>query len=284
MEFTRTLNGKSYVQIPDEVLEKELGSLKAVYIYAKILMLTSWGERKGKKITYNRESWVTNPISGKKEMSIDTLSDITNRLEQAGLIRKEKQDVGTQYKANRYEIIPFDGNYKTVMYDFINHTELSPDAKGLAILMSLLKFIPKSNSAIGKALGISGKTVKRYIAELEKYGIYCKDVRQLNQDCFPFWKQVNDKKMKWTRALYESELACIDTLDKEQVPTIERCKQWKMTEWISHLNESMDVQACLHMKAMTNQLGRKTKDMRLAEARALIDNEDKKLRYKPLTI
>lgn len=245
MEFRETWNGKSYTQIPDTVLERVSGSLKAAYIYAKIKMLAG-------KI-YIREAWVKNPYTGKQEMSIDTFSDTTTELEQAGLIRKVKEDVGTQYKANRYEIVPLSTGYKSVYYDFINHTELSADAKGLAILMSLLKFIPKSNNAIGKAVGISGKTVKKYLAELITYGIYDPQAHILNEDCFPFYRQVREKRAKKQIEAYKQWIQ----LDDNQVPANLR----RQLAYVQSLPESLASQARIWEKVSAGLWAtEKTKD------------------------
>ena len=167
---------QSYVHVPEVVLEKKL-SLRAVYMYAKMQMFSE------KDVVYNRKCWVTNPYSRKQELSADALSDITRRLTEAGLIKiVPVETTKSRYKTNTYEIVPFEDYYKPVAFDFINHTELSAEAKGLAILMSLLQYIPKSASAIGKAIGISSKTVKKYLAELEAAGIDNTERRRRKED------------------------------------------------------------------------------------------------------
>ena len=151
---------QSFVHMPELVLEKKL-SLRAVYMYAKMLMFAS-----KEVVVYNRKCWVTNPTSRKQEMSEDALSDITKRLVQAGLIRVVPVETKkSKYKTNTYEIVPYEAYYKPVTFDFINLTELRAEAKGLAILMCLLKNIPQSASAIGNAIGISYKTVKKYLLQ-----------------------------------------------------------------------------------------------------------------------
>ena len=199
MLFSQTHEGHTWQPIPDAVLDKNLDSLKAVYMYAKIVML--------RDKVYKREFWITNPISKKKEMSIDTMSFIVGRLEMADLIRINKLDIGNDWPVNSYEIVPQIGYYKPVYNDFINNPLLSADAKGLAILMSLLKDIPKSNRAIGKAIGFDGKTVKKYLAELEANGIYDKARRRLSADCFPYEVQCEEKRNKAVIEDYEAALS-----------------------------------------------------------------------------
>lgn len=249
-------NGISYKEIPEALLQRKIGSLKAAYIYVKMCMLVGR--------TYCREAWVTNPINHQREMSIDCLSDLTARLERAGLIRIAKQDVDTQYKANRYEIVPLDSRYKPVMHDFINHTELSADAKGVGILLGLLKTIPKSYSAIGKAIGINGKTVKVYLEELVQKGIFDPESRQLNVDCFPFWKQVNDKKMKPLIDTYNQAVEEFQTTD--DTPS-DAGKLPKILDWIRSLNTSIEIQALLYRQAEAGLIGRKTQDKRKAASK-----------------
>ena len=194
------MSGKrSYVKIPNVLLEKKL-SLRAVYMYAKILMLTGKG-------IYNRECWVTNRFSGKREMSIDALSDITRCLVEKELLRVVPQSVkGSAYKTNTYEQVPISGNYKPVYNDYINHVSLSAEAKGLGILLCLLKSIPTSNSGISKAIGISSKTVKKYIDELIESGIYIPETSSLDVDSFPYEEQVTAKSRKRYMDAYESWL------------------------------------------------------------------------------
>jgi DNA-binding Lrp family transcriptional regulator len=184
--------------VPEVVLEKKL-SLRAVYMYAKMKMLN------GK--VYDREAWVTNPYSRKHELSEDALSDITKKLVKAGLIKiVPVETTKSRYKTNTYEIMPFEDHYKPISFDFINHTELSAEAKGMAILMCLLKYIPKSASAIGKAIGISDKTVRKYLIELEAAGVYNPETRLLNEDYFIYRKQVNEKRMRPVMDEYEEWL------------------------------------------------------------------------------
>ena len=233
---------QSYVHVPEVVLEKKL-SLRAVYIYAKMKMLN------GK--VYDREAWVTNPYSRKQELSEDALSDITKKLVEAGLIRvRPVETTKSRYKTNTYEIVPYEDNYKPVMYDFINHTELSAEAKGLAILMSLLKYIPKSASAIGKAIGISGKTVKKYLAELEAAGIYNPETRLLKEDYFIYRKQVEEKRMKQAMDEYEEWLQIPD----KKLP--ERIKRQRA--YVIHLDVPEKVKAMIYSKSVaTGLMGRK---------------------------
>ena len=242
MQFDDKWESKSYVRIPDLLLNADLKSLKAVYIYAKIMML------QGK--TYAREAWVTNPCNKQKEMSIDTLSDITEKLEKAALIHKVKQNVGTQYKANRYEILPITGNYKPVYHDFINHTELSADAKGLAILLALLKDVPASDNAIANAVGYSRKTVKKYLDELIRYGIFDPDTKLLNEQCFPFYKLVRDKKAK---ALIDDYQQCLSIPDNQLTEAYKR-----QLDYVKSLPESLASQARIWRK-ITMGLANKSK-------------------------
>lgn len=227
---------QSFVHVPEMVLEKKL-SLRAVYVYAKMQMFSE------KDVVYNRKCWVTNPYSRKQELSEEALSDITKKLVEAGLIRVVPVETKkSRYKTNTYEIVPFEGYYKPVMYDFINHTELRAEAKGLAILMSLLKFIPKSASAIGKAIGISGKTVKKYLAELEATGVYSPETRLLNEDYFIYKKQVEDKRLK---KVIEEYKYWIQVPDK-QLP--ERIKRQR--EYVIKLNVPEKVKALIFSKSV----------------------------------
>lgn len=229
------------VHVPELVLEKEL-SLRAVYMYAKMKMLN------GK--VYDREAWVTNPYSRKQELSEDALSDITKKLVKAGLIRvRPVETTKSRYKTNTYEIVPYEDLYKPVAFDFINHTELSAEAKGLAILMCLLKYISKSASAIGKAIGISGKTVKKYLAELEAAGIYNPETGYLNDVYFPFREQVRRKKIQ---SLMESYEEWLNMPDKKKTELIRH-----QLEWLKRLDASEESKARIfQMSVCTGLMGR----------------------------
>lgn len=229
------------VHVPEVVLEKKL-SLRAVYIYAKMKMLN------GK--VYDREAWVTNPYSRKQELSEDALSDITKKLVKAGLIKiVPVETTKSRYKTNTYEIVPFEGYYKPVAFDFINGN-LSAEAKGLAILMSLLQYIPKSASAIGKAIGISGKTVKKYLAELEAAGIYNPETRLLKEDYFIYRKQVENKRLKQAMDEYEEWLQIPD----KKLP--ERIKRQR--EYVIRLDVPEKVKAMIYSKCVsTGLMGRR---------------------------
>lgn len=234
---------KSFVEMPETVLEKKL-SLRAVYIYAKMLMFAE------KDVVYNRKCWVTNPYSRKQELSEDALSDITKKLVKAGLIKiVPVETTKSRYKTNTYEIVPFEGYYKPVAFDFINGN-LSAEAKGLAILMSLLKYIPKSASAIGKAIGISGKTVKKYLAELEAAGIYNPETRLLKEDYFIYRKQVENKRLKQAMDEYEEWLQIPD----KKLP--ERIKRQR--EYVIRLDVPEKVKAMIYYKCVsTGFMGRR---------------------------
>lgn len=229
----------SFVQIPEVLLKKNLG-LRAVYMYAKMLMLN------GK--VYDRKSWVTNPISKQKEMSIDALSDITKRLEDAGLIRVVPVETKkSRYMTNTYEIIPQPGYYKPVSNDFINCTS-SAEAKGLAILMSLLKEIPTKDSAIAKAIGVSTCTVKKYIYELEMDWTYLREDKLLYEDHFPFYRQVREKRERRARKLLEEYRECMRFFpDAESVPTA----YYKRTmDWLRRKNIPDEVKALIWQKVL----------------------------------
>lgn len=235
---------QSYVHVPELVLEKKL-SLRGVYMYAKMQMFSE------KDVVYNRKCWVTNPNSRKQELSEDALSDITKKLVEAGLIKiVPVETTKSRYKTNTYEIVPYEGFYKPVAFDFINHTELSAEAKGLAILMSLLKYIPKSASAIGKAIGISGKTVKKYLAELEAAGVYNPDTRLLNEDYFIYKKQVEEKRQKQVMDEYEEWLQIPD----KKLP--ERIKRQR--EYVIRRDVPEKVKAMIYSKCVsTGLMGRR---------------------------
>lgn len=235
---------QSYVHVPEVVLEKKL-SLRAVYMYAKMQMFSE------KDVVYNRKCWVTNPYSRKQELSEDALSDITRRLTEAGLIKiVPVETTKSRYKTNTYEIVPFEDYYKPVAFDFINHTELSAEAKGLAILMSLLQYIPKSASAIGKAIGISSKTVKKYLAELEAAGIYNPETRLLKEDYFIYRKQVENKRLKQSMDEYEEWLQIPD----KKLP--ERIKRQR--EYVIRLDVPEKVKAMIYSKCVsTGFMGRR---------------------------
>ena len=232
------------VHVPELVLEKKL-SLRGVYMYAKMQMFSE------KDVVYNRKCWVTNPNSRKQELSEDALSDITKKLVKAGLIKiVPVEKTKSRYKTNTYEIIPFEDHYKPVANDFINHTELSAEAKGLAILMCLLKYIPRSASAIGKAIGISGKTVKKYLAELEAAGIYNPETRLLNEDYFIYKKQVEEKRLKQVMDEYEEWLQVPD----KKLP--ERIKRQR--EYVIRLDVPEKVKAMIYSKCVsTGLMGRR---------------------------
>lgn len=235
---------KSNVEMPEMVLEKKL-SLRAVYVYAKMRMFAE------KDVVYNRKCWVTNPYSRKQELSEDALSDITKKLVKAGLIKiVPVETTKSRYKTNTYEIVPFEDHYKPVAFDFINHTELSAEAKGLAILMCLLKYIPKSASAIGKAISISGKTVKKYLAELEAAGVYNPETRLLNEDYFIYKKQVEEKRLKQAMDEYEEWLQVPD----KKLP--ERIKRQR--EYVIRLDVPEKVKAMIYSKCVsTGLMGRR---------------------------
>ena len=242
---------QTFQQIPDVVLEKQKGalkgSLKAVYMYSKLLMLHD-------KV-YSREAWITNPVSKQKEMSIDTMSFITGRLEMADLIRINRLEIGGDWPVNSYVIVPYEGYYKPVYNDFINHPGLSADAKGLAILLSLLKFIPKSNNGIGKAIGINGKTVKKYLTELVSHGVYDPETRLLNEDYFPYYKQCNEKRMKPVIESYKESIQ----LDNSWRMGSSRAQ--KQLDYVRSLPAPVPVQALIWRKAEMGLLGiRKTED------------------------
>jgi len=234
---------KSFVEMPETVLEKKL-SLRAVYIYAKMLMFAE------KDVVYNRKCWVTNPYSRKQELSEDALSDITKKLVKAGLIKIVPiETTKSRYKTNTYEIMPFKGMYKPVAFDFINGN-LSAEAKGLAILMSLLQYIPKSASAIGKAIGISGKTVKKYLTELEAAGVYNPETRLLKEDYFIYRKQVENKRLKKAMDEYEEWLQIPD----KKLP--ERIKRQR--EYVIRLDVPEKVKAMIYSKCVsTGLMGRR---------------------------
>jgi DNA-binding Lrp family transcriptional regulator len=214
-------------------------------MYAKMQMFSE------KDVVYNRKCWVTNPYSRKQELSEDALSDITKKLVEAGLIRvRPVETTKSRYKTNTYEIVPYEDYYKPVAFDFINHTELSAEAKGLAILLSLLKYIPKSASAIGKAIGISGKTVKKYLTELEAAGIYNPETRLLNEDYFIYKKQVEEKRQKQVMDEYEEWLQIPD----KKLP--ERIKRQR--EYVIHLDVPEKVKAMIYSKCVsTGFMGRR---------------------------
>lgn len=232
------------VHVPELVLEKKL-SLRGVYMYAKMQMFSE------KDVVYNRKCWVTNPYSRKQELSEDALSDITKKLVEAGLIKiVPVETTKSRYKTNTYEIVPFEDHYKPVAFDFINHTELSAEAKGLAILMSLLQYIPKSASAIGKAIGISSKTVKKYLAELEAAGVYNPETRLLNEDYFIYKKQVEEKRLKQVMEEYEEWLQIPD----KKLP--ERIKRQR--EYVIRLDVPEKVKAMIYSKCVsTGLMGRR---------------------------
>lgn len=229
---------KSFVQVPEVVLKKKL-SLRAVYIYAKMLMLN------GK--VYDRKSWVTNPISKQQEMSVDALSDITKRLEDAGLIRLVPVETKkSRYKTNTYEIVPQQGYYKPVSNDFINDN-LSAEAKGLAILMSLLKEIPTKDSAIAKAIGVSTSTVKKYISELEVDWTYLREDKLLDEDFFPYYKQVREKRERRVQKLlkeYREWMGCFPEADA--VPT---AYYQRTMNWLRRKNIPDEIKAWIWLKA-----------------------------------
>lgn len=232
------------VHVPELVLEKKL-SLRGVYMYAKMQMFSKKG------VVYNRKCWVTNPYSRKQELSEDALSDITKKLVEAGLIKiVPVETTKSRYKTNTYEIVPYEDYYKPVAFDFINHTELSAEAKGLAILLSLLKYIPKSASAIGKAIGISGKTVKKYLTELEAAGIYNPETRLLKEDYFIYRKQVENKRLKQAMDEYEEWLQIPD----KKLP--ERIKRQR--EYVIRLDVPEKVKAMIYSKCVsTGFMGRR---------------------------
>lgn len=234
---------QSYVHVPELVLEKKL-SLRGVYMYAKMRMLFNRG-------IYNRKCWVTNPNSRKQDLSEDALSDITRRLTEAGLIKiVPVETTKSRYKTNTYEIVPYEDHYKPVAFDFINHTELSAEAKGLAILMCLLKYIPKSASAIGKAISISGKTVKKYLTELEAAGVYNPETRLLKEDDFIYRKQVENKRLKQSMDEYEEWLQIPD----KKLP--ERIKRQR--EYVIRLDVPEKVKAMIYSKCVsTGLMGRR---------------------------
>ena len=235
---------QSYVHVPEMVLEKKL-SLRAVYIYAKMRMFSE------KDVVYNRKCWVTNPNSRKQELSEDALSDITKKLVKAGLIKiVPVETTKSRYKTNTYEIVPYEDHYKSVAFDFINHTELSAEAKGLAILMCLLKYIPKSASAIGKAISISGKTVKKYLAELEAVGIYNPETRLLKEDYFIYRKQVENKRLKQSMDEYEEWLQIPDNKLPERIK--------RQREYVIRLDVPEKVKAMIYSKCVsTGFMGRR---------------------------
>ena len=235
MVFKQTNYGKTFQQIPDAVLKKNIEtmkSLKAVYMYAKIVML--------RERVYAREYWVTNPISKQKEMSIDTMSFITGRLEMVELIRINKLEPEDKdmWPINSYEIVPYTCGYKPVYNDFINHTGLSADAKGLGILLSLLKKIPKSYSGIGKAIGISDKTVKKYLSELTASGVYNPESRQLSDAYFPFGQQCRSKREKPIKQAYNE---WIQKQDKELSP-----REKRQRDYVLCLAEPEEVKARIY--------------------------------------
>lgn len=211
---------QSFIQMPEVVLKKKL-SLRAVYMYAKMLMLN------GK--VYNRESWVTNPVTQKKKMSVDALSDIVKQLTDAGLIRVVPVETKkSRYKTNRYEIVPQPGYYKPVCHDFINEF-LSAEAKGLGILMCLLKEIPSSDSGIAKAIRVSTVTVKKYIYELEHGWIYYRDEKRLTEDYFPFYKQIREKRERRAQKLLEDFklwMTVFEDDNNQPTPYYKRTMEW----------------------------------------------------------
>ena len=231
------------VHVPELVLEKKL-SLRGVYMYAKMQMFSE------KDVVYNRKCWVTNPYSRKQELSEDALSDRTKKLVEAGLIKiVPVETTKSRYKTNTYEIVPYEDYYKPVAFDFINHTELSAEAKGLGILMALLKEIPKSNSGIGKAIGVSGPTVKKYLAELIEAGIYDIEKRQLNEAYFPFREQVRKKKMQPRMENYEEWLNVPDKMKSERMR--------RQIEWLKRLDVSEESKALIFdMSICTGIMGR----------------------------
>ena len=250
MVFSQTHEGKTYQKIPDAVLQKNietLKSLKAVYMYAKILML--------RDKVYKREYWVTNPISKEKEMSIDTMSFITGRLEMADLIRINKLEMEDKdmWPINSYEIVPYACGYKPVFNDFINHTGLSADAKGLGILLSLLKNIPKSNSGIGKSIGISDKTVKKYLAELTSSGIYNQVTHQLSEEYFPFNQQCRSKHENTILKAYNNWIQKTDN----ELPEREK----RQRDYVLSIAESEKVKARIYYwSVMPGLMGRRQKE------------------------
>ena len=232
---------QSYVRVPEVVLEKKL-SLRGVYMYAKMQMFSE------KDVVYNRKCWVTNPNSRKQELSEDALSDITKKLVKAGLIRVVPVETKkSKYKTNTYEIAPFEGYYKPVAFDFINHTELSAEAKGMAILMCLLKYIPKSASAIGKAIGICGKTVKKYLTELETAGVYNPETRLLNEDYFIYKKQVREKRERRNASVLEAYKEWMSLVEDADEPPTAYCK--RTMKWFQNLDEPEETKAWVWQKA-----------------------------------
>lgn len=249
---------KSFVEMPEVVLEKKL-SLRAVYIYAKMLMFAE------KDVVYNRKCWVTNPYSRKQELSEDALSDITKKLVKAGLIKiVPVETTKSRYKTNTYEIVPFEGYYKPVAFDFINGN-LSAEAKGLAILMSLLQYIPKSASAIGKAIGISSKTVKKYLAELETGWVYNREKNLLDEHCFPYNEQVKEKRERHEAMVLEEYKEAISTIGKKRSSYSKHTMQW-----IQNLDEPDEIKAWIWRKATMGfwKVNQKERQKREAEEQA----------------
>jgi DNA-binding MarR family transcriptional regulator len=250
---------KSNVEMPEMVLEKKL-SLRAVYVYAKMQMFSE------KDVVYNRKCWVTNPYSRKQELSEDALSDITKKLVKAGLIKiVPVETTKSRYKTNTYEIVPFEDHYKPVAFDFINHTELSAEAKGLAILMCLLQYIPKSASAIGKAIGISSKTVKKYLAELETGWVYNREKNLLDEHCFPYNEQVKEKRERHEAMVLEEYKEAISTIGKKRSSYSKHTMQW-----IQNLDEPDEIKAWIWRKATMGfwKVNQKERQKREAEEQA----------------
>ena len=234
---------QSFTQIPETVLKMKLGSLRAVYVYAKLAML--------REHVYKRDVWVTNPISKQKEMSTDAFTDAVNRLEKAGLVKRMRIDVGSKYKENKYEIIPQGSYYKPVCNDYLNHPLLSPEAKGLGILMSLFKDVPKGYSQLAKATGISNKTVKKYLLELEHEGVYDANVNLLNGEYFPYWQHVNAKREKKAQKIIEDFKTWISVQEEgDAQPNY----YTRMMEWVRRLKEPEEVKAYVWRKVICGLL------------------------------
>lgn len=179
-------------------------------------------------------------------MSVDALTDITKQLRESGLIEISKHLLGNaKYKTNEYVIVPFEGYFKPVMNDFINHTELSAEAKGLAIMLNLLKEIPTSCHAMAQAVGVSDKTVKRYKNELEEAGILTAE--GLSEEYFP--RLIEAARERKAEEIYNE-------IKNPQYPWGgERIS--KQIDWIDRLEVSYSQKARLAMRAEMGLLGKK---------------------------
>ena len=196
---------KTFQKIPKSLVRSDIRP-KEVYLYAKLAMLSN-SHLHYDMNTIGHIHWIdANGVSHlKREMAKSSIELYVEHLKKLHFIKVGKfYKEGMERAFNDYQQIDLK-NYESVTNDFINHTELSADEKGFAIILNLLGSIPASYRLMESKTGLDHKTCKKYYLALEAMGII--ENGHLSNQYFPDNKEAEYRQRR-------DELLKIDATDK----------------------------------------------------------------------